>query len=176
MSEGEIPPGHRGEIMWAPWRSTYVGRETEGEYEKPQGCPFCRLPAGDDDRAALILHRGEQTFVIMNLYPYNNGHLMVVPYDHVDDLRALDAAALAEMTDLIGRSESVLETTMTPEGFNIGINQGRAAGAGIADHLHAHVVPRWIGDNNFMPVMNDIRVIPQHLEETYDLLRERFRS
>ncbi len=162
--------------MWAPWRSTYVGRESAGEYEKPQGCPFCRLPASGDDRAALIVHRGEHAFVIMNLYPYNNGHLMVVPFAHLDDLRSLGPSVLAEMTDLIGRAEDALDDAIGPEGFNIGINQGRAAGAGIADHLHAHVVPRWIGDTNFMPAVNDTRVIPQHLLETYDLLCERFRT
>lgn len=162
--------------MWAPWRSTYVGREHAGEYEKPEVCPFCRLPASGDDRTALILHRGRHAFVIMNLYPYNNGHLMVVPFAHVDDLRALEAPALAEFTGLIQRCEDALDDAMGPEGFNVGINQGRAAGAGIAEHLHAHVIPRWIGDTNFMPAVNDTRVIPQHLTETYDLLHARFNS
>ena len=162
--------------MWAPWRSTYVGRETGGEYERPGGCPFCALPSGGDDREALIVHRGEHAFVIMNLYPYNNGHLMVVPFAHVADLRSLDAPALAELWVLIQRAETALEEEMGPQGFNVGINQGRAAGAGIAEHLHAHVVPRWIGDTNFMTAVNDARVIPQHLLDTYDLLRARFRS
>jgi ATP adenylyltransferase len=165
----------RGDIMWAPWRMGYVTREHEDGYEGP-ACVFCRLLSQRDDRQAYILYRGARSFVIMNLYPYNNGHLMIVPNVHVDALTELDAETLAEMGGLAQRAQTVLDDTMRPQGFNMGINQGRAAGAGIADHLHMHVVPRWVGDTNFMPVLSDVRVIPQHMDETYDLLLPGFRS
>jgi ATP adenylyltransferase len=166
--------GRRGpDIIWSPWRMAYITAEHEGGYDG-SGCVFCDLPAQDDDERTLILHRGERCYVIMNLYPYNNGHLLIVPYAHVDTLAALDAATLAEMTTLAQRAQGVLEDRMRPQGFNIGINQGRAAGAGIADHLHMHIVPRWVGDTNFMPVLGDVRVMPQHLDETYALLAPGF--
>jgi ATP adenylyltransferase len=161
------------DIMWSPWRMAYVGAEKEGGFEGP-ACVFCDLPAQDDDERTYILLRGERAFVIMNLYPYNNGHLMIVPYAHVDTLRALDEAALAEMMTLTQRAQGVLEDRMRPQGFNIGVNQGRAAGAGIAEHVHMHIVPRWVGDTNFMPVLGDVRVMPQHLDETYALLAPGF--
>ena len=161
------------DIMWSPWRMAYITAEHEGGYDG-SACVFCDLPARGDDERALILRRGELSYVIMNLYPYNNGHLLIVPYAHVDTLAALDAATLTEMTALAQRAQGVLEDRMRPQGFNIGINQGRAAGAGIADHLHMHVVPRWVGDTNFMPVLGDVRVMPQHLDETYALLAPGF--
>ena len=164
--------GRRGagpDIMWSPWRMAYVSAEHGDEYEGP-ACVFCDLPARGDDAATYILHRGERTFVIMNLYPYNNGHLMIVPYAHVDTLAALDEPTLPEMMMLAQRAQAVLEGRMRPQGFNMGINQGRAAGAGIADHLHMHLLPRWVGDTNFMPALGDVRVMPQHLDETYALL------
>ncbi|MEW6581270.1 MAG: HIT domain-containing protein [Actinomycetota bacterium] len=157
--------------MWAPWRMTYVAG---GDRDDDLRCVFCALPRENDDARSLILHRGERAFVIMNRYPYNNGHLMTVPYAHVDSLRDLDAATAAEMMALTQRSQAVLERAMRPQGFNIGLNQGRAAGAGIADHVHMHIVPRWVGDTNFMPVLGDVRVMPQHLDETYALLRPGF--
>jgi ATP adenylyltransferase len=162
-----------GDIMWAPWRMAYVGAEHAGEYEEPS-CVFCDLPRRDDDERSLILRRGRRAFVIMNLYPYNNGHLMMVPYEHVDSLRDLPVETLAEMMELAQLAQSVLEETMRPQGFNLGINQGRAAGAGIADHVHMHIVPRWVGDTNFMPALADTRVMPQHVDETYALLRPGF--
>jgi ATP adenylyltransferase len=170
-------PGRRrgGDIMWAPWRMAYVGAEHAGEYDEP-ACVFCDLPRRTDDERTLILHRGRLSYVIMNLYPYNNGHLLMVPYEHVDSLRDLPSEALTEMMELAQLAQSVLEETMRPQGFNLGINQGRAAGAGIADHVHMHVVPRWIGDTNFMPALADTRVMPQHLDETYALLRPGFAS
>lgn len=164
--------GGRGggpDIMWSPWRMAYITAEHDHGFEGPS-CVFCELPARGDDAATYILHRAGRAFVIMNLYPYNNGHLMIVPYAHVDALGALDAATTAEMMDLAQRAQAVLEDRMRPQGFNIGINQGRAAGAGIADHLHMHVLPRWVGDTNFMPALGDVRVMPQHLDETYALL------
>lgn len=157
--------------LWAPWRMTYI----RGESEVPaSGCVFC-LPeetAGDRDR--LVLHRGAHAFVIMNKYPYTNGHLMVAPYRHTADPGALSEAETLEMHQLLVRARDVLRATAAPHGFNIGMNLGQIAGAGVADHLHLHLVPRWSGDTNFMPVFADVRVIPQHLEETCDILRRAF--
>ena len=159
--------------MWSPWRMSCVSAEKEHGFEGPS-CVFCSLPAQDDDERTYILYRGARAFVIMNLYPYNNGHLMVVPYAHVDTIAALDGETLTEMMCLAQRSQAVLTEAMRPQGFNLGMNQGRAAGAGIADHVHMHLLPRWIGDTNFMPALGDVRVMPQHLDETYQLLRPGF--
>lgn len=161
------------DIMWAPWRMSYVTAEHVHAFEGP-ACVFCQLPALDSDAETYILHRGEHCFVVMNLYPYNNGHLMVVPYVHVDAITALDENTTTEMMRLLRLSQIVLTDAMHPQGFNIGVNQGSAAGAGIADHVHLHVVPRWVGDTNFMPVMGDVRVMPQHLDDTYAMLRGGF--
>ena len=137
-------------------------------------CVFCDLPAQADDTATYILRRGRSAYVIMNLYPYNNGHLMVVPYTHEARLPALDAAVVHEMMDLTRECQRVVQDAMHPQGFNLGMNQGSAAGAGIEEHLHLHLVPRWIGDTNFMPAVANTRVMPQHLDETYALLRKGF--
>ena len=155
--------------MWSPWRMTYISAEKDHGFEG-DACVFCDLPARQDDERTYILYRGARAFVIMNLYPYNSGHLMVVPYAHVDSVTHLDEDALTEMMVLITRAQAVVGESMRPQGFNIGVNQGGAAGAGIADHVHMHLVPRWVGDTNFMPVMGDVRVMPQHLDETYALL------
>ena len=152
-----------------------MGREHEDGYEGSQ-CVFCALAEEQDDARAYILHRGRRVFVIMNLYPYNNGHLMTVPFAHHASLGELDAETVAEMMTLAQRAQTALEQTMHPQGFNLGLNQGRAAGAGIADHVHMHLVPRWVGDTNFMPVLGDTRVMPQHLDETYALLRPAFEA
>lgn len=156
------------DTLWAPWRIGYVTGE------KPRGCIFCEKVAADSDATNYILHRGESCFVLLNLFPYNNGHLMVVPYRHEASIEALDAGTLAELMGLTQRAVSVLRQAMGPSGFNIGINQGTAAGAGVADHLHLHVVPRWVGDTNFMPVLADTRVMPQSLDSSYALLRPGF--
>jgi len=156
--------------MWAPWRMSYVTREPAERAE----CMFCELPRREDDDATYILRRGRTAFVIMNRYPYNNGHLMVVPYVHVPRLTDLDAETAAEMMELTRESQTVVQAVMRPHGLNLGMNQGSAAGAGIEEHLHLHIVPRWVGDTNFMPAIGDTRVIPQHLDETYALLREGF--
>jgi ATP adenylyltransferase len=166
-------PSGGGDIMWAPWRMTYVGAEVRGEHDGT-GCVFCDLPASGDDARAYILARGLRAFLIMNLFPYNNGHLMAVPYAHVPSLRALDVDTLGEMMALVQRAQGVIAEAMRPQGFNVGVNEGRAAGAGIADHVHMHLVPRWVGDTNFMPALSDTRVMPQHLDETYALLRPGF--
>jgi ATP adenylyltransferase len=159
--------------MWAPWRMAYVSAEHDHEFEGPR-CVFCDLPMQGDDARALILARGEHCFVIMNAFPYASGHLMVVPYAHLDRLTDLTPEALAEMMELARAAQQVLSDAMKPHGFNLGMNQGSAAGAGIADHLHLHLVPRWSGDTNFMPVTGDVRVMPQSLEESYALLKPGF--
>lgn len=154
--------------IWAPWRIEYI----LGEKEK--GCLFCRVSAADDDQANLVLYRGRLNFVIMNLYPYNSGHLMVAPYLHVSELDGLRQEAAAEMMALTRASVAILRAHMQSHGFNVGFNLGEIAGASIREHLHQHIVPRWQGDNNFMPVLSDIRVVPQSLAETYRLLKPGF--
>jgi len=157
--------------LWAPWRMTYL---REGIRE--DGCILCKRveqPA-DRDRENLVLFRGERCFVILNRYPYTSGHLMVAPIAHVADIEALDDDTSREMFDLIKRSVAVLKKAYSPDGFNVGVNLGECAGAGIKDHLHFHVVPRWGGDTNFMPVLDDVRVVSQALEETYDELKKVF--
>ncbi len=152
---------------------TYVSAEHDDAFDGP-ACRFCALPAMGDDDGALILTRGEHCFVIMNAYPYSTGHLMVIPYAHVDRLTDMTAEATAEMMDLTRAAQTVLTEAMGPHGFNLGMNQGSAAGAGIEDHLHLHLVPRWTGDTNFITVTGDIRVMPQGLDETYAILKPGF--
>jgi ATP adenylyltransferase len=148
------------ETLWTPWRMGYVGGE------RATGCIFCDKPAGGDDRANLILHRGANAFVIMNLYPYNTGHVMIVPYTHAATLPALPPAALGEMAALLPWVTGLLERTLRPHGFNVGLNIGEVAGAGVADHLHMHVVPRWGGDANFMPILANTMVLPELIPVT----------
>ena len=157
--------------IWAPWRLAYV-KDASKDIEEE--CIFCAKPAQDDDEANLIVHRGDRCFVILNLYPYTNGHLMVAPYEHVGGIQALPVETTAEMMALAQRAIEVLEDEYEPHGFNVGFNQGRVAGAGVEHHIHMHVVPRWGGDTNFMPVLADTRVMPQTLEQTYDTLHDRF--
>ncbi|MCX6360863.1 MAG: HIT domain-containing protein [Armatimonadetes bacterium] len=151
--------------IWAPWRMTYI----EGS-NKPDGCIFCDFPEQDRDVELHILHRGERAFVILNAYPYTNGHLMVAPYRHGSDLDDLTVDELQEMMLLTRRCVNALKSAFGPDGFNIGMNMGHVAGAGIADHLHMHIVPRWNGDTNFMAVCGDVRVVPQNLSATYERL------
>jgi ATP adenylyltransferase len=148
------------ERLWAPWRLEYV---TGGGGE--DGCIFC-AKADAEDVEGLVVHRGERAFVVMNLYPYSNGHLMVAPYRHVARPGDLDPAERAEVWALLDRAIGVLTAVMAPHGFNAGLNLGRVAGAGVEDHLHLHVVPRWNGDTNFMPVLADVKVMPEHLQRT----------
>lgn len=159
-----------GEVLWAPWRMSYILAE------KTVGCIFCEKPRVHDDAAHLLLWRGTTAFVMMNRYPYNNGHLMVVPNAHVASLTALQATERAELGELTMQCEQVLRQALRPQGFNIGINLGAAAGAGIAEHLHIHIVPRWDGDTNYMTVVGELRVIPQHLDQTYALLLPYFHA
>ena len=153
--------------IWAPWRLEYV-KDASKDIEEE--CVFCARPALEDDETALIVHRGKRCFVILNLYPYTNGHLMVTPFEHVGKLQDLDAETSAEMFDLASRAMDHLEAVYRPHGFNVGFNQGRAAGAGVEHHIHMHVVPRWGGDTNFMPVIADHRVMPQSLEDSYRVM------
>jgi ATP adenylyltransferase len=138
------------------------------------GCIFCDLPAEGDDVRTMILARGELAFVIVNSFPYNPGHLMVAPFRHVGAFTSLEAAELADVDALVARSIRALEQEMEPHGYNLGMNLGRVAGAGIPDHVHWHLVPRWNGDTNFMPVVGQTRVLPELLGETYARLRPRF--
>ena len=142
----------------------------------PGGCIFCTAPAARDDRAQLVLQRARQGYLILNAYPYSPGHLLAVVYRHVASLAAATSEELTELMTLVTSAMRLLEAEYRPEGFNVGLNQGRLAGAGIADHLHMHVVPRWTGDVNFMPVVGETRVIPEALEVTYDRLKAHVRD
>jgi ATP adenylyltransferase len=134
------------------------------------GCIFCSKPKDRRDRENHILHRGRNAYVMLNIYPYNNGHLLISPYRHAGDLSQLGRTVLADLMDTVRKSVAALEAAVFPDGFNVGINRGKAAGAGIEDHLHIHIVPRWAGDTNYMPVLSETRVIPEHLDATYDIL------
>jgi len=159
------------ERIWAPWRLPYV---KDASKDMEQECIFCAKPAQGEDEANLIVHRGERCFVILNLFPYTNGHLMVAPYEHVASLPEVEAQTIAEIMALAQRAMTILEEVYSPHGYNVGFNQGRVAGAGVEHHIHMHVVPRWGGDTNFMPVLADTRVMPQSLEQSYEALRGRF--
>ena len=154
------------EVKFTPWRMAYIGGP------KATGCVFCAAAAATDDATFYVVARGRYCFVILNAFPYNNGHVMVLPYEHTADLVALDPEAAQELMDMTRAGVDALRRSMHPTGYNIGMNLGEAAGAGIADHLHMHVVPRWNGDTNFMTVVGGTRLIPQALEETWRVLRE----
>ncbi len=157
--------------IWAPWRLEYV-KDASKDIE--EDCIFCAKVAEEDDEANLIVHRGERAFVILNKFPYTNGHLMVAPYEHTGALQELDPETVAEVMALAQRAMRQLEQTYSPHGYNVGFNQGKVAGAGVEHHIHMHVVPRWGGDTNFMPVLADTRVMPQTLEQSYGALRGAF--
>jgi ATP adenylyltransferase len=154
--------------LWAPWRLEYI------RGPKDEECIFCRAVESDDDEKYGVVHRGERCFVILNLFPYTNGHLMVAPYDHIGRLQEIPAATLAEMMALAQRAMDRLESIYQPHGYNVGFNQGRVAGAGVEHHIHMHVVPRWGGDTNFMPVIADTKVMPQSIEQSYEALKGAF--
>jgi ATP adenylyltransferase len=143
---------------------------------RSEGCLLCQLRGQAADRANLILHRGPQTYAVLNLYPYNNGHLMIVPYRHCPDLDEFSPEESLEIMDGARRAMRVLQQAFGAEGFNVGFNLGKAAGAGISQHVHLHVVPRWVGDTNFMPVLADTKVMPDYLESTYDKLAPLFQE
>lgn len=152
------------EVLWAPWRMEYILSRKE------DGCLFCRCASATDLKGSLVLYRSEHCFVMMNRYPYNNGHLMVAPYRHTGLLEALGPEEVADLMAVLKRSVKALKEAFSPHGFNLGANLGKVAGAGVEDHLHFHIVPRWEGDTNYMPVISSTRVIPEHLERTYERL------
>lgn len=158
----------KSEILWAPWRMEYILGEKES------GCIFCTRINQDSDKENLILLRGGNNFVIMNKYPYNNGHLMVVPNRHTSEFDSLSDPEKLEMMNLVSKSMNVLKKTVNPDGFNVGMNIGKIAGAGIDDHLHFHIVPRWAADTNFMPVVGQTKIISEDLGETWERLKEGF--
>lgn len=154
--------------LWAPWRVGYI------RMKKAKGCILCEKPKEDSDVANYILYRGEKNFVILNGYPYNPGHLMIAPFRHVPNLEDLTDEELHEHFAIANQCTKILRQVLNPSGFNLGINLGEVAGAGIAGHVHTHIVPRWLGDTNFMTTIFDIRVIPEALAETYQMLKEKF--
>jgi ATP adenylyltransferase len=156
-------------VLWAPWRMEYILNN-----EKEDGCILCPGEDRSRDAERLILQLGERTMVIMNKYPYINGHLLVCPIRHVGEVEDISDQEMLDMMNMVRASIGVLKEHMNPDGFNVGLNLGRVAGAGLEEHLHFHVVPRWNGDTNFMAVFGDVRVIPQHIQETYRELRSHF--
>lgn len=156
------------DVLWAPWRMAYVGGP------KDPRCLFCVQLGTDEPRAGLVLARPRGALVMLNRFPYANAHVMVAPQRHTADLGALTSAEYLDLSECLRRSVAVLQQELQPEGMNVGLNLGRAAGAGIADHVHWHIVPRWVGDTNFMPLIGEVRVMPEHLEALYDRLRPAF--
>jgi ATP adenylyltransferase len=156
------------EHIWAPWRMTYIGSEKSG------GCILCENQAKNDDEKYFVLYRGENNYVMLNLYPYNPYHLMVVPYRHTSALDDLSEEERNEHFETVSRCVGILRTELNPAGFNIGINMGAVAGAGIEDHIHTHIIPRWQGDTNFVTVVSDIRVVPEALADSYNKLKDKF--
>tara|TARA_B100000700_G_scaffold330905_1_gene459913 strand:- start:103 stop:591 length:489 start_codon:yes stop_codon:yes gene_type:complete len=154
--------------LWAPWRLEYI------KGPKEEGCVFCNRTQSSNDKESLILYRGRFCFVIINLYPYNNGHLMIVPYKHESDLLKVDLKTKMEILTLVDKTIKILTTQFNPNGFNFGANIGKAGGAGIADHIHYHLVPRWNGDTNFMPIISETKILVQSLNEIYDQLKPEF--
>ncbi len=156
------------ERIWAPWRIEYI------LMEKPEGCILCEKPKEDNDEQNYILYRGDNNFIMLNSFPYNPGHLLVAPYRHIGSLEELTEEERNEHFEMVSRSIRVLREAFNPGGFNIGANMGKVAGTGIDDHFHSHIVPRWQGDTNYVPVLADVRVVPQALAETYKMLRGKF--
>ena len=152
--------------LWTPWRMQYIMSD------KDEGCIFCDKIKEENDEQNFILYRGDSCFIIMNIFPYNNGHIMIAPYRHVAKFTELNDGESSGIMELIKRSEELLSEALKPEGFNIGANLGRCAGAGVIGHVHIHIVPRWGGDTNFMPVLADTKVYPEMLEETYKRLAD----
>ncbi len=157
------------DYIWTPWRYQYMAQVTAG---KEPECIFCDAVARNQDSETLIVHRGAKAFVILNRFPYTSGHVMILPYAHVAELHLCDTGTLGEMMQLAQRMETALRVNYKPDGMNLGMNLGRAAGAGVVGHLHLHVLPRWIGDSNFMTVTGETRVHPEDLNTTYERLRK----
>ena len=154
--------------IWSPWRVQYIRNQN------PTGCIFCDKPEENKDSENFILYRGEKNFVIMNAFPYNPGHLMVVPYRHVGKLEDMTAEERNDHYEIVSRAVAILRESCKTDNFNMGMNLGRVAGAGIADHIHTHIVPRWNGDNNFMPVIGETRVISESMIDIYNRLKAKF--
>jgi len=152
--------------LWAPWRIEYILSEKEGE------CIFCEKPKQEKDEDNYILFRGKRCLVMLNAYPYNNGHLMIAPYRHIDSVEDLESDEASDMMEILSRMITLLKKVLRPEGFNVGMNLGSVAGAGIVDHLHLHVVPRWKGDTSFMPLISNTKIISESLRKTYQKLKE----
>ncbi|HYG99498.1 MAG TPA: HIT domain-containing protein [Terriglobales bacterium] len=159
------------DYLWTPWRYAYVSTA-----DKAPGCVFCGKLLECDDRESLIIHRGEHNFIVLNKFPYTSGHVMIVPYAHLDELRKLPAEAAQEMMTLTQKLETVLRDVYHPDGINVGMNIGKAAGAGVAGHIHMHVLPRWIADANFVSVVGETRVLPEALDETWRRLTQRMNA
>ena len=157
------------ERLWSPWRAEYIN----ASHDQDEGCIFCELPAKEDDDSTFVLARGSTAFAVLNAYPYNPGHLMVAPFRHVGELEDLSPDEIADAGELLQRSVTAMREEMDPDGFNVGMNLGKVAGAGIPGHVHWHVVPRWNGDTNFMPVVGETRVLPELLGDTYKKLKAR---
>ena len=148
--------------LWSPWRMKYIQDHTKND-----DCPFCAALAGSDPAEFHLVHRGERAFVLLNRFPYTTGHTLILPYKHKEELVDLDPETRAEMAELISKASIVLRKVYQPEGFNIGLNLGSAAGAGIPKHLHWHIVPRWVGDTNYMSTVGEVRVLPEELDDTF---------
>lgn len=159
------------DYLWTPWRYAYVSTA-----EKTSTCVFCDAVNAGDDRKVLIVYRGHKCFIILNMFPYTPGHVMIVPYEHLDELRKLPSEAAQEMMELSQRMESILRELYRPDGVNLGMNIGKAAGAGIAGHIHMHVLPRWVADANFLSVVSETRVLPETLEETWGRMTKALRE
>ena len=157
------------DFLFTPWRYAYVTAGT-----KPGECVFCAILKAQNDERNLVVYRGEHCFVILNAFPYTSGHTMVVPYEHVDELQKLTNTAAQEMIALTQKLEGVLRALYRPDGLNLGMNLGKAAGAGVADHIHMHILPRWIADVNFMTSVGETRVLPEDLQTTYQRIRSKF--
>ena len=160
------------ERLWTPYRMAYIRGESKPADDSAGECPFCRIPGQDDDERFLVVHRGETAYAVLNLYPYAPGHLMVCPYRHIADYTDTSDEEAAEIAALVKTAMRTLRRVSRAEGFNLGMNQGLAGGAGIAAHLHQHVVPRWLGDQNFMPVIGHTKTLPQLLQDTRRLLAD----
>ena len=156
------------DYLWTPWRYAYISTAS-----KVEGCVFCELPKKSDEEA-LIVYRAKHCFIILNAFPYTSGHVMVVPFAHLDRLDKLPGEAAHEMMDLSQKMETVLRTTYKPDGINLGMNIGAAAGAGVAGHIHMHILPRWVADSNFVTVVGETRVLPEDLKTTWQRLRDAF--
>jgi ATP adenylyltransferase len=178
VKDGRFKPTEEGIVdqLWAPWRLAYVANPKAKALTESGECFICRGVTGTDDRANLLVHRSELSVVVLNRFPYNNGHLLIAPRAHKGRPAELTPDELLDLQLVLRQMIGVLERRMTPDGFNVGLNLGKSAGAGLPGHLHWHVVPRWDGDTNFMPVVADVKVIVQSLDSLYDLLHEDLRG